>query len=241
MSGGFHQQRSGGYRAETHTRLGADAVTVQHQIDPGPHDRDIHFRARNEAKVGISAVRGLCWQHEIDDKFARREAGLAGRRDNRSDRHLAAPAWACDGAGRPRRNQRRHTVGGRRGVTQIAAEARPALNLRGADQAQRFHHPRPHLHNIGVFANLGTGGGGANAKAAALGADCFQFRDAFEIDDALPLQATAAQLHQQIRAAGQHPRMRVFLQQRDGLIDRGRVLKSQQGLPPGNAYVELAP
>ena len=66
------------------------------------------------------------------------------------------------GAGR---HQRRHAVGGGRGVAEIAGDGAAALHLLGADQIGRLDDARPCLLQRRVLAQRGAGDRGADREA----------------------------------------------------------------------------
>ena len=160
-------------------------------------------------------------------------AQLARRQHHVLDGHVAPALGADDrrlGAGR---DQRRHAVGGRRAVAQVAAHGGAALDLRGADQVGGLDDARPHRLELGVLLELGAGDGGADAKAAALLLDLAQLGDALDVDHQDRVDQVGPHLHQQIGAACQHSRLARFVgEQRDRLVERTRRFIAHVRLPP---------
>ena len=118
-----------------------------------------------------------------------------------SSRRPFGPASVGDGAGR---DQRRHAVGGRRAVAEVAAHRGAALDLRGADEVGGLDQTRPDLRKLRVLLQLGAGDGGADAEAAALLLDLPHLGDLLDVDDEVRGQDVRPHLDQQIGAAGQN-------------------------------------
>ena len=137
--------------------------------------------------------------------------------------NLSPPLWAGDHAGRARGDQRRHAVGRRRRVAEIAGKRRPPLDLRRADQVGGLDHPGPGLLQGFAFADHGAGRRGADDKAAVPLANAGDAGDLLDIDDQARLGPAGAELNQQIGPAGQDLRgAGGFGQNTYGLLDRRR-------------------
>ncbi len=121
-----------------------------------------------------------------------------------TSRRPPGPDDARDRAGG---DQRRHAVGGRRGVAQVAAHGGAALDLDRADQLDRLDHARPGRRDLGMLAELHAGDRRADAKAAVLGGDLPHLRDLLDVDQELGLDQVGAHLHDQVGAARQHARL----------------------------------
>ena len=114
--------------------------------DAAADHRDVHLGARDEAQIGVRRARRRARQAQADAASSPgAQRGLARPGAELLDRHLArrrpGPRSRTARAGG---DQRRHGVGGRRGVAQVAAQRGPALDLRRADQVGRLDHARPH-------------------------------------------------------------------------------------------------
>src|SRR6516165_7871276 len=122
------------YRPEHNAGVGAHTVPIERDIDPTADDGDVHFRPRNKAQIGVRLMWLWFWHMKLDDELALLERGLSWPCDDRLDRRLAPTVGAGDDRGRARCDQRRHAVGSRRGVAQIAGERGASLDLLRADQ-----------------------------------------------------------------------------------------------------------
>ena len=130
--------------------------------------------------------------------------------------------WAGDHAGRARGDQRRHAVGRRRGVAQVAGERRPTLDLGRADQIGGLDHPRPSPLQGIAFADHGAGRRGADDKTAVPLANAGDTGDLLDIDDQARLAGpSGAELAGQSRriepSRCRGPRPNAY-----GLLDRRR-------------------
>ena len=181
--------------------MGADARLVERERDTGADHGDIHFGARNETQVGIARAGRRVRHDEGDHDFAGAEGELAGSRHHVLHRKGAGAARTRDLAHGTGGDQRRHTVGGGRAVAEIAAEGRAALNLGGADQLQRFHHPRPRsLHGF-VLAEGETGDRRADADLLVGHRHVHERRNPLQVDDETGPHEIGAQLNQEVCAA----------------------------------------
>ena len=106
-----------------------------------------------------------------------------------------------DGA---RGDQRRHAVGGRRRVAQVAAQRRPAADLDRTDQLCAVDDPGPRGVERPVLHDLHAGDRGAEAEPSVLLGDFAHLGDVLDVDENRGLDDVAPHLDQQIGPAGQH-------------------------------------
>ena len=172
---------------------------------PAADHRDVHFRARNEAQIGVAGMRRTRRQLELQDEFSLGQRRAAGRGRHLLDRHFAFAAGADDHRDRTGGEQRRDAVGGGRGVAQIAGQRSAALDLRRTDQVHRFHHAGPGLLQrlIGLDHRAGRGGTDREAFARAA-ADADEAGQLLGIDNQVRPEAAGTKLHQQIGATRQN-------------------------------------
>ena len=105
-------------------------------------------------------------------------------------RHFARALAADDHGDGAGGDQRRHAVGRRRGVAQIAGQRGAALDLGRADQVERLDHAGPGRAQAGMLASTSRAGrGGADDEAAGFLADADDAGDALGIDDQFGLGA----------------------------------------------------
>ena len=123
--------------------------------------------------------------------------------DDAFHRDFALSARTGDHAGRARGDQRRHAVGRRRRIAEVAGQRRAALDLGRADQVGALDHAGPGLPQTLVLADHGAGGRGADDEGAVLLANAENARDLLGVDDMRRLHAAGTQLDQQIGPAGQ--------------------------------------
>jgi len=160
---------------------------------------------------------------ELDDELALGERGAARPGHDLLDRDFAAPVRAGDDRQRARGDDRRHAVGGRRGVAQIAGDRGAALDLRRADQVDPLDDAGPGVLEALVGADHDARRGAADHEKIALLADADDARNALGIDDQVRLQPAAFQLDQEVGPPRQHFRLTGGSGQGlDGLVDRRR-------------------
>ena len=80
------------------------------------------------------------------------------------------------------------------------------MNLRRSDQPHRFGEAGPETAELGMFADDGSGRRRAETQPVRVDRDRHQFRNALDVDERGRLTHAGAELHEKIRAAGQHAR-----------------------------------
>src|SRR5215831_11549020 len=113
---------------------------------------------------------------KLDDELAFLERGLPRAGDDGFDRSLASAVGPGDDGGRMRSDQRRHAVGSRRGVAEIAGERGPSLDLFRADQVHALDDPRPSAGQRLVLIDHDPRRRSADHKTVALLPDAYEFR-----------------------------------------------------------------
>ncbi len=141
---------------------------------------------------------------------------------DRLDRLFAPPCRPDDHATRPRCDQRRHAVGRRRGVAEVAAQRGAALDLGRADQVGRLDHARPGADQRGILADRRARCRRADGEAAVrTPPDADRAGDALQVHHRARAQPPGAHLHDQVGAAGQNAGGGRAAQHFDRLIDAG--------------------
>ena len=123
------------------------------------------------------------------------------------------------------REQRRHAVGGRRGVAQIAGDCGAVLHLRRPDLARRLLQGAKRRRQPRA-SDLGPGHGAADPPGATSRHDCQHFADARDVDDAVG-QSFSDVGRIDVRSAGEHGRPR-HRKRRESL---GKVQRADVELP----------
>ena len=114
------------------------------------------------------------------------------------------PTTDCPGAGR---DQRRHAVGRRRGVAEIADDGAASLHLLRADQLGRFDDAGPCLLQGRALSQHGAGDRGTDAEAVGRFPDLAQAVDRLDVDDQVGFDKAALHPHQEVAASGHDERI----------------------------------
>src|SRR5262249_24825392 len=110
------------HRTQHDASVGAGTAAVEPDVDPAADDGEVRPGGRDEAQIGVALMRSWLWDMKLDDELALLQRGLARASDDRLDRRFTFAVGPRDNGGRPRGDQRRHAIGSRRGVAQIAGE-----------------------------------------------------------------------------------------------------------------------
>jgi hypothetical protein len=228
-------------RADHDARVGAGSAGVKRDVDAAADNRDVHLGARDKAQIGVALMRLWLRHAEFDDKLALLQRSTARTGADRLGRRLALAVGAGDDADRARGDHRRHAVGRRRGVAQIAGERAASLDLRRADQVGALDDARPGMFECMVAAQHHARRRRADDEEVAFLANADDAGDALGVDDDFWLQPAAAQLHQQIgpsghdlrQAAGGRQHLDRFIDtRRRRIIDPGHVRSSKSTRAP---------
>ena len=145
-----------------------DRFAVGGKLHPraGADDGDVHLVARDEPLVGRAAT----WRLAAERRASRatRPAAstfLPGRGAELLDLDLALAFRPGNDARRAMGDQSGNRVGRGRRVAQVAADARPALNLPAADDPGRVGQCRIGRGDLGVLINAVAGHAGAQPQA----------------------------------------------------------------------------
>jgi hypothetical protein len=119
----------------------------------------------------------------------------------------------------PQRQQRRHAVGGRRGVAQIARHGAGVLDLHRADLARRRLQPVEGRRQVGAD-DVGPARARTDRPAAVVAGDTAQRVEPANVEDVVADRPRALR-RVEIGAAGQHAPASVG-EQGERLVDCGR-------------------
>ena len=134
--------------------------------------------------------------------LAKRRLARPGRHAPHGNRAPAPrPDDRCPGAGR---DQRRHAVGRRRGVAEIAGDGAASLHLLRADQLGRFDDAGPCLLQGSALSQDGAGDRGTDAEAVGRFPDLAQAIDRLDVDDQVGFDKAALHPHQEVAASGEN-------------------------------------
>ena len=137
---------------------------------------------------------------------------------------LRVPFWPGDVAHAFQRDQHRNAVGRRRGVAQVAAETGPALDLDTADERDRVHQARIRPGNRFVLIDQAAGHRGADDQPlGGVTGELVDLGDVLDIDEQIDVAPPLADLHDDVRAAGEDAgAISLVVQESRGVGDGGR-------------------
>ena len=216
-----HQHHGRGHGAQRHTGGGDCARGINRQADPGGGNGDVHLGPRDEAQIGVGAVRDGGGQEDRGDDLTLGQRGAAGGGGDRLDRGVAAAVRAFDADHGVGGKEGGHSIGSGGAVAQVAHHRAAALNLLGPDQLGGLGHAGEHGAERCMVAQLQTRHGGTDAETASLGRDGADTGDALDINDQGGFDHASLQLHHHISATSQNPGHAGFgAQQSCGLCGR---------------------
>ena len=211
------------------------AAVGQHDVRGDADDGDVHLVARDKALiVGAGVFLGI-GDLQRDQDLAGGERILAGSGAEIFDGKRALAVGAGDIAGRRMGDQAGYGVGAGRGVAEVAAEGCPALDLDAADNRGRVDQAGIARDDLGVVVDAPAGDARADDQASARAEREFVgLGYVFDVDDVIGGEARAAQLHDQVGAAGEDAGVwALFGLEGHGFAQRARstVFKIFQGIP----------
>src|SRR5690606_6811798 len=231
-----YTQRGGRHRRQSDARVFNHAgVGVDTHPSPRSRHGDVHLVSGDKAKIRPTLVLRRGPQPHADEDLTLLQHRRPRTGAKPVDGHLSFAVWPRDHRHAVEANERRHAVGRRGRVAKIAADARPALYLDGADEGRRIDQNGVILPYADVRIDGGARSDGAQKRGAVVVPfDAMERRDPADVDDPSELASTLIELDDQIGTSGERTRgAGACCQSFDCFLDRAgsHVLETVHGAP----------